>query len=81
MLIFSEVATRLRTHPTILPIGEPTPWEVRRTRIPLSKSPHTTMLPGHRGIVDKAKHKKHIKTPLSTKHTSREGHVTDSINR
>ena len=61
-LIFSEVAMRLRTHSTVLPVGEPTSWEVRRTRMPLSKSPHTTMLPGHRGIVDKGEHRKHIKS-------------------
>ena len=51
---------RLSTHATVLPIGEPMPWEVRRTRMPLSKSPHTTMLLGHMGIVDKAEHRKHI---------------------
>ena len=31
-----------------------------RTRMPLSKSPHTTMLSGHRGIVDKGEQRKHI---------------------
>ena len=62
LLIFSEVVTRLRTHPTVLPIGEPTSSEVRRTRMPLSNSPHTTMLSGHRGIADKDEHRKHIKS-------------------
>ena len=66
LLIFSEVVMRLRTHSTVLPIGEPTSWEVRRTRMLLSKSPHTTMLPAHRGIMDKGEHRKHIKSFASS---------------
>ena len=63
LLIFSKVAMTLMTHPTVLPLGEPTSWEVRRTRMPLSKSPHTTMFPGHRGIVDKFEHIKSFSSP------------------
>ena len=57
----------------------------------VSKSPHTTMLLAHRGIVDKGEHKKHIKSfgsrkpcrkaPLSMKHTGREGHMAESIGK
>ena len=57
----------------------------------VSKIPHTTMLLEHRGIVDKGEHKKHIKlfgsrkqckkAPLRMKHTGREGHMAESIDR
>ena len=76
----------MRTYSTVLPVGEPISWEVRRTRMIVSKSPHTTMLLAHRGIVDKGEHKKHIKSfgsrkpckkaSLSTKHTDKEGYFT-----
>ena len=81
----------MRTYSTVFPVGEPISWEVRRTRMLVSKSPHTTMLLAHRRIVDKGEHKKHIKSfgsrkpcrkaPLSTKHIDREGHVVESIDR
>ena len=57
---FSEVERRWKTPPIVWPVGEPTPWEVGSTKLPFSKSPHTTVLPGKRGVVEKAKHGKDI---------------------
>ena len=81
----------MRTYSTVLPVGEPISREVRRTRMLVSKTPHTTMLLAHRGIVDKGEQKKHIKlfgsrkpcrkALLSMKNTTREGHVAESIDR
>ena len=53
---FSEVVRRWRISPTVWPIGQPMPWEVGSTKLPFSMYPHTTVLPGQRGVLEKEKH-------------------------
>ena len=72
----SEVVRRLKAHPTIFPVGEPTLGEVRSTRMtshcrglflseamhPLFKYPHATVLPIEGGAVKKDEHGNDIKS-------------------
>ena len=55
------------------------PWEVGSTNMPFSKSPHTTVLPGQRGFVEKAKHGKDINSFASPKTMQKGAFENDTL--